>query len=189
MGRVFRHFILATALLGTTTGQGNSLIIGSGHPSPGANTLGNLNLDIIIGKSEVSSQANTRSAGSVKAHRIHHAIDKASTIVARADDPLGLNNTLGAVGGLLNTTLGAVSDVLTNVTLSLLTVRLFQTWRTATYLCSRRLSKWQTPSSTHFCVLTRATHKSVAGSTLAVSPLACTSRPTLRFKSQVQPSR
>jgi hypothetical protein len=189
MGRVFRHFILATALLGTTTGQGNSLINGPGHPSSGANTLGNLNLDIIIGKSEVSSKADTRSAGSVKAHRIHHAIDKASTIVARADDPLGLNNTLGAVGGLLNTTLGAVSDVLTNVTLSLLTVRLFRTWRTATYLCSRRLSKWQTPSSTHFCILTRATHKSVAGSTLAVSPLARTSRPTLRFKSQVQPSR
>jgi hypothetical protein len=130
MRRGFRHLFLATALLGTTTGQGNSLLSGIFHPTSSANVLeglvGKSSPDIGIGKFKTSSSTNSRSTGLVVTRFDHNAVDMTSPLVARADDPMGgLVNTLGATGNLLNVTLNTVSDVLTNATLSLVTVCCF----------------------------------------------------------------
>jgi hypothetical protein len=127
MGRVMRHFLLATALLGTTTGQGNQLINGPRHPNPAVNIPRDPALeprmDIVDGKSKSGGNTNARSAGSIEAQRIDGTAVIASPMVPRAENPLSvLVTTVGAVGGLLDTSLSAVSDVLTNATLSLLTV-------------------------------------------------------------------
>jgi hypothetical protein len=127
MGRIVRHCLLATALLGTTTGQGNDLINGSRHPNPAVNTPRypalEPSMDVVDGKYKSPGYTNASSAGPVQAHRIDGTAGMASTMVPSADNPLSaLVTTVGAVDGLLDTTLSAVSDVLTNATLSLLTV-------------------------------------------------------------------
>jgi hypothetical protein len=127
MRRGFRHLLVATALLGTTNGQGNSLLRGIFHPISSANVLedlgGKSSHDVGIGKSKTPSNTNPRSAGLAVTRLDHNVVDITSPLVDRADDPMGgLVNTLGATSNLLNVTLNTVSDVLTNATLSLVTV-------------------------------------------------------------------
>jgi hypothetical protein len=78
MGRVLRHFLLATALLGTTTGQGNSFVNGPRNLDPAVNAPGDPApgpiMGIVAGRSKSPGDTNAGSAGSIHTHRTHSGI-------------------------------------------------------------------------------------------------------------------